>query len=373
MNFPSCITSIASGCWRKSGHAIGLGLLLAAAIAGPAQAQAAPTTALLTFSSFTNFTRTTRPDETVLLSPELAADLAWDELIVSWNASMATNGSLVCEARALATDGPTRWFTLGHWSSGATPGARTSVNDQRDDTARVETDTLILKQPAPRVQVRVTLHGTDTRLKFLALCLADVHRPPAAKPPRKAAWGRSIAVPVRSQADYPEGVSKWCSPTSTTMLLAHWAGELHRPELDFDVRTTAAGVFDLAWDGTGNWPFNMAFAGAQPGLRACVARLEDVADLEEWISQGLPVAVSLSYTMLLGSPVPRPENGHLVVVCGFTATGDVVVNDPGVRRERVRRTFPRADFARAWAHSQRTVYLVWPEDRTVPWPVGPRP
>ncbi len=347
--------------------------MLAAVIACPGKARAsAPATALLTFSSFTNFTRTTAQDETVLLSPELEAGLAWDELIVSWNATMTTNGSLVCEARAVTTDGPTHWFTLGRWSNCAKPNARTSVNDQHDDTARVETDTLILKQPAPRVQVRVTLHGADARLKFLTLCLADVHRPYEPKPPQKSAWGRTIAVPVRSQADYPEGVTKWCSPTCTTMLLAYWAGELRRPELDFDVRTTAASVFDLAWDGTGNWPFNMAFAGSQPGLRACVARLEDVADLEEWTGRGVPVAVSLSYTMLQGSPVPLPENGHLVVVCGFTATGDVVVNDPGVRRGRVRRTFPRADFARAWAHSQRTVYLVWPEAQAVPWPVGPR-
>lgn len=371
MNSPSCITSIAAGCWRKPGRSFGLLAALVAAVVAPVEAFASPpTTALLTFTNFAQFTRTTESGDTVLLSPELDAGLAWDELIVSWNTT--TNMALVTEARAFTPAGPTRWFTLGRWSGGPSPAARTSVNHQRDDTARVETDTLIVAKASPRVQVRMTLHGPESGLKFLALCLADVHREPEPKPPRRAAWGRSTEVPVRSQADYPEGVTKWCSPTSTSMLLGYWAEELHRPELDADVRTTAAGVFDQGWHGTGNWPFNMAFAGARPGIRACVARLEDVADLEAWTLRGIPVAVSVSYAMLKGAPHAVPDDGHLVVVRGFTAEGDVVVNDPGVRRERARRMFPRADFARAWVYSHRTSYLVWPEGQPVPWPVGVR-
>lgn len=370
MNSLSCITSIAAACWRRPGRAPGLLLALAVTVAGPARADASPTTALLTFSSFTNFTRTTENGATVLLSPELDAGLAWDELIVSWNAT--TNLTLVVEARGFTASGPIRWFTLGRWSGGPSQGDRTSVNRQRDDTARVDTDTLIVTKPSSRAQVRVTLRGPESGLKFLALSLADAHTRREPKPPHKSAWGQIAEVPVRSQADYPEGVTKWCSPTSTSMLLAYWAGQLQQSTLDLDVPTTAAGVFDQAWHGTGNWPFNMAFAGAQPGIRACVARLEDVADLEAWTLRGIPVAVSVSYAMLKGAPQAVPDDGHLVVVRGFTAGGDVAVNDPGVRRERGQRVFPRADFARAWLYSQRTAYLVWPETRPVPWPVGLR-
>jgi hypothetical protein len=153
------------------------------------------------------------------------------------------------------------------------------------------------------------------------------------------------------------------------MLLAYWSRELHRPELDFDVRAVATAVHDPGWPGTGNWPFNMAFAGAQPGLRACAARFTDLAEVERWTENGLPVAASVSYAMLKGGLLPEPGDGHIVVVCGFTPDGDVVVNDPGVRREKVRRVFPRGDFARAWALSHRTVYLVWPVGRTALLPV----
>jgi hypothetical protein len=229
-----------------------------------------------------------------------------------------------------------------------------------------------LVKPARKAVVRVTLRGPESGLKYLAVCFANAHAVAASRVAEKAAWGRMVDVPVRSQADYPEGVDKWCSPTSTTMLLAFWARELKRPELDLDVRVTAAGVFDPGWAGTGNWVFNTAFAGAQTGIRACVARFEDVSQLEAWTQGGIPVAVSVSYGLLKGGSQPLPGDGHIVVVCGFTAEGEVVVNDPGVRQERVRRTFPRADFVRAWERSHRTAYLVWPEVQNVPWPVGGR-
>jgi hypothetical protein len=91
-----------------------------------------------------------------------------------------------------------------------------------------------------------------------------------------------------------------------------------------------------------------------------------VADLERWVVSGAPAAVSVSYALLKGKPAAESGDGHLVVVRGFTPEGDVIVNDPGVRRERVRRVFPRADFIRAWNHSDRTAYLVWPEGHPVP-------
>jgi Peptidase_C39 like family len=369
MNSRWFIISIAAGCWPSAARLrlVLSGALIALLWSHVTSAAPEPATALLTFARFTNFTCTANAPETVLTSPELDAGFAWNELIVSWNCT--TNVALTAEARAIAEPGPTRWFNMGRWSANPVGGLRTSVNDQRDNFGRVETDTLVLAKPARKAQVRITLRGGADGLKFLAASFANTHTATEERRSDQSAWGRTLEVPVRSQADYPEGVTKWCSPTSTTMLLAYWARELRRPELEFDVRATVAGVFDPGWDGTGNWAFNMAFAGAQPELRACVARLTDVTELEAWTARGFPAAVSVSYAMLKGGPRPESGDGHLVVVCGFTAEGDVVVNDPGVRRERVRRVFPRADFVRAWERSHRTVYLVWPEGRAAPHPV----
>lgn len=142
------------------------------------------------------------------------------------------------------------------------------------------------------------------------------------------------------------------------MVLAYWARVLKRPSLDRDVPVVVEGVFDPKWPGTGNWPFNTAYAGSLPGMRAYVTRLTDVSELEDWVVRGVPVVVSVCYDLLRGRPRQR-DSGHLVVCVGFTANGEVTVNDPGTRAN-VRKTFPREDFVRAWANSRNTVYLIYP-------------
>ena len=133
-----------------------------------------------------------------------------------------------------------------------------------------------------------------------------------------------------------------------------------------EIPETARGVFDPGWPGTGNWAFNMAYAGQNPGLRTAVARLAGLADLERWIDAGFPVAASVSYALLKERPVAEPGDGHLVVVRGFTTEGDVLINDPGVRTSRVQRIVKRAAFRAAWRHSHQTAYLVWPANAALP-------
>lgn len=299
-----------------------------------------------------------------LTSPPVVADLDWNEAVLSWNAETPPGTGLQFEIRRTAPAPATGWYHLGHWTGAPTAAClRQSVPGQQDADGEVRTDTLVLTAPARDAQIRVTFTGSPDgavpRLKFLGLSLRDNRFEPEPLPPHRAAWGRELAVPERTQVAYPEGVSAWCSPTSLSMLLAFWGARLDRPELVLEVPAVASAVNDPQWPGTGNWSFNVAFAGSFPGLRACVTRLSDVAELEDWIAAGVPVAVSVSYDLLRGRPRERAD-GHLVVVRGFTATGDVVVNDPGTGRD-IRRVFPRENLARAWAVSGRTVYLVHPE------------
>lgn len=331
----------------------------------------------------------TQPDERAWVSPPLEAPLAWNDLVVSWNVQLPPGGYLKIEARAVYPDRATKYYTLGLWSPDAARHPRHSVNGQKDADGDVQTDTLVLKRPGARVQLRLTLgglaadaSGTNSlaalkALKFLGLSFLDARAEAEAKAkgdadakaparePNRAAWGTTIAVPQRYQRDY-EGGGVWCSPTSTSMILAHWAATLKRPELDKGVLEVVQGVHDPNWPGTGNWPFNTAYAGALPGLRAYVTRFDDLRELEDWIAAGVPVALSVSYDLLKGKPEDA-GGGHLVVCVGFTAAGDVVFNDPAWRvPPGERKVFPRADVIAGWGHSHNTVYLIYPEDAAVP-------
>lgn len=300
---------------------------------------------------------------TTLCSPELGPGLAWDELVVSWNIEAPAGTGAKVEARGICAGKPTAFYNLGYWSSDPARNPRESVPGQRDADGEVQTDTLVLRRSAERAQLRVTLtsgaEAVPPRVKFIGASFLARGVPVVRLDPNREGWGRSLSVPERSQVDYPEGKDAWCSPTSVSMVLGYWAGILKRPELDRDVPTVAAGVFDRNWPGTGNWPFNTAYAGMQPGLRAYVTRFSDVSELEDWVARGVPVIVSVCYDVLQGRTHTR-ESGHLVVCVGFTAAGEVVVNDPGTR-VNIRRTFPRENLIRAWARSRNTVYLIYPE------------
>ncbi len=297
-----------------------------------------------------------------LTSPPFRAGLDWDELVLSWNAGTPPGTGLKFEVRVFEPAPATRFYTLGRWATDAERQPRESVRDQKDDRGEVQTDTLVLTQPACAAQVRVTFTGAKDvvrpALRFIGLSVVDSRVHPKPLAPNRAAWGRDLPVPERTQVVYLEGVTAWCSPTSLSMLLAFWSEKLGRSDLMLDVPAVAAAVNDPQWPGTGNWAFNVAFAGSLPGLRAFVTRLSDVSELEDWIAAGVPVAISLSYNLLRGQPRAAAD-GHLVVLRGFTPAGDPIVNDPGTGHE-IRRVFPRADWVRAWAVSHNTVYLVRP-------------
>jgi hypothetical protein len=226
----------------------------------------------------------------------------------------------------------------------------------------VDTDTLKLHDYAQAVQLRITLSSDPAALKFLGLAFCDSLAERSVLPPNKSAWGKTLNVKERTQADYPEGISEWCSPTSMSMLMSFWSSKLNRIDLEYDVPEVARGVHDPNWPGTGNWPFNTAFVGAHKGIRAYVARFSDVSELEDWIEAGIPVAISVSYGYLKGRP--ERANGHLVVCIGFDENGNIVVNDPG--RRMVRQVYLRENLIKAWAESENTVYLVYPEKWKVP-------
>lgn len=318
------------------------------------------------FDGVQSFVCSTNANSVVCLSPEVTTRVPWTELIVSWNVAFKDDHHMRLEARALGTGQAAHYYTLALWSADPDKHPRESVNGQKDAHGKVLTDTLALSSPATGLQIRLTLEGgaSPQDVLFLGAAVLGTGTSPVPTATNHPGWGHTVDVPRKSQLNYPGGENEWCSPTSISMILNHWSARLSRPDLALDVPAVVKGVHDPRWPGTGNWPFNTAFAGSLPGLRSYVTRMDDVSELEEWILAGYPVATSLSYNILRGRT--DPGNGHLVVLTGFTEEGDVIINDPGTRLDNVRRTFPRDAFARAWAVSKNTVYIVLPSNANPP-------
>lgn len=349
-------------------------LIAVALFSGCRTSETSTSTGFSHFIGLDDFSRFNRSQsqlgETVLLSPKIKAGISWNELIVSWNADAPAGTFLKVEACAVLPDHTTKFYSLGNWSSDNKVFARTSVVNQKDNDGDVKTDTLVLTHPAEATQIRVTLGGSKgakASLKFLGVSFSNTKTPMAVLPPNKAAWGKAVPTPERTQHGYPGG-GGWCSPTSLSMDLARWSEVLNRPEMTLTVPQVAGLVYDDTYHGTGNWVFNTAFAGSFRGMRSYVTRLDDLAEVEDWIAAGIPVILSARWDWLKPGR-PMDADGHLIVCIGFTETGDVIINDPAAHLERgdtVRQIYKREDVTHSWSKSHHAVYLVYPVGAKIP-------
>ena len=142
------------------------------------------------------------------------------------------------------------------------------------------------------------------------------------------------------------------------------------PPDDAVVDYAARNVFDYNYDGAGNWPFNTAYAGRY-GLESFVTRLRSLAEAELFIAAGIPLVASVSFKKSQLDGAGYGTNGHLMVIVGFTDSGDVVVNDPASHlipdNAQVRVVYDRGQFENAWVpHSGGIVYVIHPTSVALP-------
>ncbi|MBA4541443.1 MULTISPECIES: C39 family peptidase [Thermoactinomyces] len=292
------------------------------------------------------------------------------EAIASWQANTPTGTWSEVELRSRVDGKWTKWYSMGVWLQGDTPFKRHSVNGQGDANGTVATDTLILKKTATAVQARITLFTTDPMLtpdfRSLGITFANGSDRPGIVP--GTGLVSDLDVPLRSQMVFPDGGEAWCSPTSTSMVMAYWARVMNRPEWNRTVPDVVNGVWDYVYDGAGNWPFNTAYA-ASLGLEGKVIRVSSLAELERWTTAGVPVIVSIAYKPgeLDHTPIPS-SNGHLLVIRGFDQNGNVLTNDPAAPSDdQVRITYDRTQFESVFLkHSNGTAYLIYPRGWPVP-------
>jgi hypothetical protein len=308
------------------------------------------------------------------LGPVREAAEPFAELIPSWNVATPPGTWVEVRARARIGERWTGWYAFGSWTTDETRGRRESVANQRDADGRVLTDTLRLRTPADAYQLALVLYADDAAQSPSVDMAAALASRPSERArdvaADRATWGTILDVPERSQMVYPNGGPVWCSPTSTSMVMAYWADRLGVPALTRPVPEVAEAVYDPVYRGNGNWSFNVAYA-ARDGLTAYVSRMSSVAQLERWIAAGVPVVASLAWDPgdLPNASVPS-TNGHLLVVVGLTAGGQVVVNDPAADPrlgQSVRRVYDRARFEALWLkHSGGTVSLIHPSTQVPP-------
>jgi hypothetical protein len=158
---------------------------------------------------------------------------------------------------------------------------------------------------------------------------------------------------------YGGGGENWCSPTSTEMVAEYWGKKpadlswIPPDYVDPTIAYAARYTYDYSYEGTGNWPFNTAYA-ASLGLRGHITRLHSLNELENYIARGIPVITSQSFRADELDGAGYGTDGHIMVVIGFTKDGDVIVNDPASNsNDRVRTVYKRDQFEKIWQRTKR--------------------
>lgn len=313
---------------------------------------------------------------------------AVDSVIASWSAETPPGAFVRIELQGATAEGAeTGWYVLGLWSFDDAAIERRSVGGQSDERGEVVVDTFSARRPLGAYRLKVSLvaseAGSPTVRTVGAIAAGETRADRGTSVP---APGGEVELPVPAYAqsvhagEYPRydgGGEAWCSPASTAMVVAFWGAGPSSEEMawidptivDPWVDHAARFTFDHDYGGTGNWPFNTAYA-ARYGLDAFVTRLGSLREAEQFLQAGIPLVASVSFGagQLDGFLLPAGTAGHLVVIVGFTSTGDPIVNDPAaVSNTTVRRVYDRGQFERAWlGGSGGVVYVIRRPDTALP-------
>jgi hypothetical protein len=308
------------------------------------------------------------------ISPEIPTAFNYKEAIASWNASTPAGSWIEVQFRAWYGTRWSKWYVLGIWAADSSTIQRHSVQSQGDSDGFVAVDTFVSsakKATTNKFQLKLRLfsaNGTAAPSVQNASVAYSTSAPKSANVSTgdPALWNTRIDVPECSQMVYSDGGEVWCSPTSTSMVLAFLDG--YTGACEPRVRAAVAGVYDWIYNGHGNWPFNTAYAATQ-GYESYVARFTSLAKAEEYVAAGVPVIMSIAWGKgdLTGSSIDS-TNGHLFVLVGFDASGNPIVNDPASPDDdSVQRTYQRDELEPLWLQaSGGTVYLIYPPGTEVP-------
>jgi D-alanyl-D-alanine dipeptidase len=306
----------------------------------------------------------------VYTSAVIAPHIRFDEALLSWNIAAPPHVSFAVEARVgrSANDSWSPWLAIA--DRGPSPPAPPAP--RQAEGVNVEVDYLRMDPARDRLQYRVRAvtgpipespYQADARLRIerfdVTLCdttnrLAALPDPAPRDPLPAEAVHRRLPVPYRSQlAEDAKIRGRICSPTSVSMVLAYRG--VDRPTAEI-----AEAIYDRAFNIYGNWPraVQTAFEYGVPGY---LTRLTNWAEVERLIAADQPLIISIRAEPgeLTGAPY-KATNGHLLVITGFDAQGNVCVNDPAFKPPRDGRvTYARAELEQVWMRARHgTAYVL---------------
>lgn len=297
-------------------------------------------------------------------SPIIASTLGVEQLAVSWNADVPPRTGMWVQVRVRADPDAmwSDWLLLGGAGEVVCPSPRT----QTPAGLKVEVDILTSKTWFRDAQLRISaagegqvrLHRIDiVRSLAFSRIASGLRKERLSNPPNWAKLGLpssvQLDVPFLTQkTSRPELSGRLCSPTSVAMVVS-WA------KAPVSVEAIANAAYDAPHDIYGNWPRNVQAAWEQ-GVPGKLVRIGTLKDAWRLLAAGVPIVTSIKAKpgQLAGAPYSETD-GHLIVLRGYDAEGNFLVNDPAAAdAQKGQLVYARRDIATVWLTNGRgTAYL----------------
>lgn len=278
---------------------------------------------------------------------------AFTEMIPSWNVRTPpqTGVRFYVQTRDSKTGNWSPWLYVGYWGH-LPPGMETT----RFSGGKVSIDTLRLTRPANAWRICAILESLATDPKInpvidrISVCytgltsdpeiLAKIYGPFTHASSRPAAI--DLPVPYRPQGDNPGATrGQTCSPTSVSMVMAYWGKDFPTP-VNFEA------IWDEQYHLFGNWNRAVARAG-EVGLDAWVTHFRSWGQVRATLASGQPIIAAIKFKPgEFPSSVLKSSAGHLIVIRGITANGDIICNDPGRRGVGNHAIYKSSELGHAW-------------------------
>lgn len=278
------------------------------------------------------------------------------ELVASCNADVPPGAGFQFQVRLARRPSPAEAPAWGPYFTLLTLGSATPPTDPNSAADKLDIDTLETK-PFDLLQVRLCASSGLVAVRNIIVTTSEDPNEPKDRwtaRERPSTPPVVLPVPFRSQrTSRPELAGRLCSPTSLSMVLAYQG-------LDLPVLSVAQTAYDTHHDVYGNWTRNIqaAYSLGRPGL---LVRFDSWPNVFSVLRAGFPIVVSIRVEpgQLRGAPFKSTE-GHLIVVRGYTAEGDLLVSDPSVSTpEKGELVYRQDDMTQVWfKNAHGTAYVL---------------
>jgi hypothetical protein len=266
----------------------------------------------------------------------------------SWNGSVTHNSTgFKVEMRFPYSTGWSPWLTVGYWknyiwsSYGTTSFAGgmidydyVKLNYYTDRWQfRVSLVRFNANQPSPKIH-KLSFFVSDSRTT------ANISQIVADNPPQ-------IFIPTNFIYQYgvdPTIGGSICSPTTVAMILASYGIQVDPYQFALVTKDPYFNIFGI-------WPRVVQHA-AEYGLDGAVTRYRTWSEAYQVIANGGRIGMSL------GSPLY--PNGHLVMLAGFTGTGNPIVHDPA-KSNGYSYQHNKTSLSQSWFSKGGVAYTFYPD------------